>query len=45
MSVTLLRLGLGPDDVNGAILLTAPADGAEADSDGAGHGSDGAGGD
>jgi two-component system CheB/CheR fusion protein len=27
VSVTLLRLGVGPDDVNGAILLTAPVDG------------------
>jgi hypothetical protein len=29
VSVTLLRLGVGPDDVSGAILLTAPVDGAE----------------
>jgi two-component system, chemotaxis family, CheB/CheR fusion protein len=29
VNVTLLRLGLGPEDVNGAILLTATLDGAE----------------
>ena len=38
VSVTLLRLGLGPDDVNGAILLTAPVDGAEPDADRASRG-------
>jgi two-component system, chemotaxis family, CheB/CheR fusion protein len=38
MSVTLLRLGLGSDGVNGAILLAAPVDGAEPDSDGASRG-------
>jgi two-component system, chemotaxis family, CheB/CheR fusion protein len=29
VNVTLLRLGLGPDDVSGVILLTAPMDGTE----------------
>ena len=43
VSVKLLRLGLDPGDVNGAILLTAPMDGAEPRSgDGAdGDGADG----
>ena len=27
LNVTLLGVGLGPDDVRGAILLTAPVDG------------------
>ena len=34
VSVTVLRLGLGADDVNGAILLTAPVDGAGPSFDG-----------
>src|SRR6185436_20093 len=37
VNVTLLRLGLGPDDVTGAILLTAPVDG-DASADGAAAG-------
>ena len=43
VSVKLLRLGLDPGDVNGAILLPAPMDGAEPRSgDGAdGDGADG----
>src|SRR5262249_16816409 len=39
VNVTLLRLGLGPDDVNGAILLTAPVDGADHGSEDGGHAS------
>jgi two-component system CheB/CheR fusion protein len=33
VSVTMLRLGVAPGDVSGAILLTAPVDGAEPTSD------------
>ena len=36
LNVTLLGVGLGPDDVRGAILLTAPVDGADPSADGAG---------
>ena len=37
LNVTLMGVGLGPDDVRGAILLTAPVDG-----DGDGRSGDGA---
>ena len=36
VNVTLLGLGLDPDEVTGAILLTAPVDGAVPSADGAG---------
>ena len=36
VNVTLLRVGLGPDDVTGAVLLTAPVDGHEPSLDGKG---------
>ena len=42
VTVTLLRLSLGPDDLTGAILLTAPVDGADRSADGAAASRDGA---